>query len=91
MKPNHTEAIARAADIVGGQASLARALGITPPTVSQWVGGGRPIPLERCPHIEQLTNGEIRRWDLRPDDWFLIWPELINVKGAPDVPVKAEA
>ena len=26
--------------------------------------------------IEQATNGEVTRKDLRPDDWHLIWPEL---------------
>ncbi|MDB5975187.1 MAG: hypothetical protein JWR07_1947 [Nevskia sp.] len=26
------------------------------------------------------------RWDLRPNDWYLIWPELIGVEGAPSVP-----
>lgn len=25
-------------------------------------------------------------WDLRPDDWHLIWPELIGTEGAPVVP-----
>ena len=24
-------------------------------------------------------------WDLRPDDWHRIWPELIGADGAPDV------
>lgn len=24
-------------------------------------------------------------WDLRPDDWHRIWPELVGTKGAPDV------
>lgn len=24
-------------------------------------------------------------WDLRPDDWHLIWPELIKTPGAPDI------
>lgn len=31
---------------------------------------------------------EDRLWDLRPDDWHRIWPELIGTEGAP--PVAAE-
>lgn len=43
-----------------------------------------------CVAIEQATGGAVRRWDLRPDDWHVIWPELRKVKGAPPVPVPAE-
>ena len=39
--------------------------------------------MDRCTAIEQATAGAVRRWDLRPDDWHLIWPELIGAKGAP--------
>ena len=63
-------AIQRAAEIVGGQAKLARILGITPSMVSQWAIGIRPIPAERCPSIERATAGVVRCEDLRPDvDW----------------------
>lgn len=24
--------------------------------------------------------------ELRPDDWYVIWPELIGVEGAPAIP-----
>jgi len=27
------------------------------------------------------------RWDLRQEDWHLIWPELIGTQGAPMVPL----
>lgn len=33
----------------------------------------------------------VRRWDLRPDDWHRIWPELIGAEGAPGVPEAREA
>ncbi|WP_382155379.1 hypothetical protein [Hydrogenophaga sp. ANAO-22] len=29
-------------------------------------------------------------WDLRPDDWHLIWPELIEVDGAPKLKTEQE-
>jgi DNA-binding transcriptional regulator YdaS (Cro superfamily) len=38
-----------------------------------------------CAAIEAHTGGEVRRWDLRPNDWHRIWPELIGAAGAPDV------
>lgn len=41
---------------------------------------------QECVRIEEVTNKEVRRWDLRPKDWWLIWPELRNRKGAPDIP-----
>ena len=61
----------------GRASSLARALKITPVLVSQWAGG-RPVPIERCPAIEAATGGAVLRSDLRPDDWWLIWPELVT-------------
>lgn len=57
-------------------ASLAAKLGVTPGFVSQWRTGFRPVPIERCAAIEQITGGAVTRRDLRPDDWHLIWPEL---------------
>lgn len=38
--------------------------------------------------IERESNYQVRRWDLRPDDWHLIWPELMDDKAAPAVPAK---
>lgn len=61
---------------VGGQASLARAIGVSPAVVNQWVSGVRPVPVERCVAIERATHSAVTRRDLRPDDWHLIWPEL---------------
>lgn len=59
----------------------------------QWQHGyaGRIPGPENCVAMEQVTNGAIRRWDLRPNDWHLIWPELIGVAGAPAVPAPQEA
>lgn len=41
--------------------------------------------------IENLTARAVRRWDLRPKDWHLIWPELIGSEGAPSLEVNAMA
>jgi len=59
-----------ACEKVGGQAALARILGVKPPSVNQWVKADRPVPAERCPAIEKATGGAVRCEDLRPDvDW----------------------
>lgn len=43
---------------------------VSAPTVNQWVKGDRPVPAERCPQIERLTEGRVRCEELRPDvDW----------------------
>jgi len=45
--------------------------------------GFKPAEVVR---IERESNFTFRRWDLRPKDWHLIWPELIGAEGAPAVP-----
>lgn len=35
--------------------------------VSHWEAGNVVIPPERCAQVEQVTGGEVRREDLRPD------------------------
>jgi DNA-binding transcriptional regulator YdaS (Cro superfamily) len=67
-------AVLRAAEHLGSQTQLAAELGVTTPTVNQWVKGTRPIPVQHCLAIEQLTG--VSRRELRPDDWKTIWPEL---------------
>ncbi len=64
-------------------AELARRLGISKGALSQWKLPGRAPPIEHCVTIERMTNAAVRRWDLRPDDWHHIWPELIGAEGAP--------
>lgn len=78
---------------LGGISALARRLGIKPPSVSGWIEEGRNgIPdgrlIELGAEIEATVG--IPRWQLRPNDWHLIWPELIGTEGAPPVPTPAE-
>jgi len=49
------------------------------------------VPIEHCAAIEAATARAVMRWDLRPDDWWRIWPELIGTPGAPAVPIAAPA
>lgn len=65
-----TNSIIDACGKAGGQASLARIIGVSPAMVHQWTKGIRPIAAEHCPSIERATNGAVRCEDLRPDvDW----------------------
>lgn len=60
--------------------------------VRQWQHGyadRQPSP-EYTIAIEFATEGKVRRWDLRPNDWWRIWPEQVGTPGAPPVPQLAE-
>lgn len=52
---------------------------------------GRVAGAELAVIIERESESAVRRWDLRPEDWWKIWPELVGVEGAPAVSQKAEA
>lgn len=66
-------AIKSAAQFLGSQAALARALGIKPPTVNQWCLGVRPVPAEKCPEIELATDRRVLCEELRPDvNWGVL-------------------
>lgn len=41
--------------------------------------------------LESASSGAVMRWDLRPDDWHLIWPELVGTEGAPSITQSAPA
>lgn len=56
--------------------SLSKRTGIIQVLLSQWRKKVRPVPFDKCVIIEKTTNGIVTRKDLRPDDWFVIWPEL---------------
>jgi DNA-binding transcriptional regulator YdaS (Cro superfamily) len=72
----NVDAIERACEAVGSKAALARAVGVKPPVIQQWLKGQRPIPAARCVAIEQATHGAVKRQELRPEDWQKFWPEL---------------
>lgn len=61
------EALELAISITGSMQALADHLGITKGAVSQWKLPGRRIPIKHCRDIEVLTEGKVRREDLRPD------------------------
>ncbi|MCU7372825.1 helix-turn-helix domain-containing protein [Paucibacter sp. O1-1] len=73
----------------GGTTLVAAKLGESPQTLNNWVSRGVPVP--RCAAVEAATACAVMRWDLRPDDWHLIWPELIGADGAPAIPAEQGA
>ena len=58
-------ALQKAIESCETQAELARRLGVSDMTVSQWKKRG--VPPERCIPIEEATKGVVTRYELRPD------------------------
>jgi DNA-binding transcriptional regulator YdaS (Cro superfamily) len=62
-----------AAWLLGGQAALASALGVSRGAVPQWKQSDRRIPAEYCPKVERLTDGKVTCEQLRPDiEWGVL-------------------
>lgn len=40
--------------------------------------GQKTASAEMASGIERATSGLVTRKDLRPDDWHLVWPELVE-------------
>lgn len=57
----------RAIDIVGSQAALAKALGVKPQHIWNWINRDKKVPAEQVLLIEAATRGEVKRHELRPD------------------------
>lgn len=71
----------RAVGIAGGAGSLARAVGVSPQFVYQWLKGDRRVSPERCADIERATGGKVRCEELRPD-LAEMWAYLRGTCGA---------
>jgi DNA-binding transcriptional regulator YdaS (Cro superfamily) len=77
------EPVARAIKHMGSQVALASRLGITQPTVSEWLNCQKRVPAERCPEIERATGGAVRCEELRPDvAWDVLREQIAPVKAA---------
>jgi DNA-binding transcriptional regulator YdaS (Cro superfamily) len=55
---------------------LARLLKLNYHYLYSIAAGIRKAPIEIALRIENATQGEVTRRDLRPNDWHQIWPEL---------------
>lgn len=73
----NTKAIHQAVALVGTQSGLAKQLGVPRASVWQWMHIPQTlVPPKHCAKIESITNGQVSRQALRPDDWQDYWPEL---------------
>lgn len=61
------ECIERAIAHSGSQAKLAKSLNVTPVFVNQMLHGIKKIPARLCIPIEQICDGSVTRYELRPD------------------------
>lgn len=61
------DAISEAVNAVGGQAALAKHLGVNPSLISQWVTCRLKVAARHCLAIEAATGGKVTRYALRPD------------------------
>jgi DNA-binding transcriptional regulator YdaS (Cro superfamily) len=68
---------------------FAKQCGSTRGVLQNIMYGIRPCGPELAVAVERESKGRVRRWDLRPDDWYRIWPELIDTDGAPAIPQSA--
>lgn len=63
----------------GSIAVIAKGINAPAPDVSRWASGVRPCPPWRCVAIEEFTQGDVTRQDLRPNDYKKHWPDLAVV------------
>lgn len=62
----------------GKAAQIAKEMDVSPSYLSQMVAGTAPISPARAVLFEQVLSGAVTRKDIYPNDWHLIWPELIS-------------
>jgi DNA-binding transcriptional regulator YdaS (Cro superfamily) len=69
----------------GGVTKFAAELGVSKSFLLQMAAGKAAISPKRCVLIEALSGGAVtRKFDLHPDDWIEIWPELVLVERPAD-------
>ena len=71
--------------LLGGPTSVARCLGIKPPSVQGWLDTGIPEGrlIELAAQIEVKSNGRFTRISRWPDRYTAIWPELAPALANP--------
>lgn len=79
MEPDqypHRPALLAACKQLGTKAALARAVGVLPQQVGNWLNRDKEIDPVYCARIETATGRRVLRQELRPHDWETVWPEL---------------
>lgn len=69
-----------------GITDTASELGVSKAVLWAWINRGQ-VPADRAPAVGRATGISLVR--LRPNDWWLIWPEL--AEKHPDLVPKPEA
>ena len=80
--------IATAIRLAGGPAAVAQLLGLSTQAVCFYRDGRRALPPQYAATVEKAGGCVVRRWEMFPQTWHRIWPELIDTEGAPDVPTQ---
>ncbi len=73
-----SSAVARAIAAAGGPTMVANVLGVSVQAVCFYRDGKRSFPAEFCAPLEGACGGTVTRREMRPTDWWLIWPELVT-------------
>lgn len=60
-------ALERAVLAIGSQAALAKAIGVKPQHIWNWLNRDSRVPAEQVLSIERATAGSVTRGELRPD------------------------
>ena len=60
----------------GTRIVIAKAANVSPAYINHVCSGFRRPSPQTCIAIEKATQGVVTRYELRPDDWCCIWPEL---------------
>lgn len=80
-------AIKTAIEKVGGPTKAAGLLGCSVQAACFYRDGKRSFPVEFCARLSAASG--VPRWEMRPDDWQAIWPELVGADGAPGTAANA--
>lgn len=59
--------IQKAVEVLGSQAAMAKAVGVSQPFVNDMLHSRKRVPAELCQKMEAATNGAVTRYELRPD------------------------
>ena len=60
-------ALKKAVELIGGQANMSRAIGVSQQRLSNWQRGINAMPPKYAVAIERAIDGKVTRHDLRPD------------------------
>lgn len=77
-----TRAIKKAVKLAGGQAKLAKAIGVSQAAVSKWCLGKNPVGVDYCEAIAKHVGNKVRPRDLRPDMARLFAAQPAQTKAA---------